>query len=60
MTEEQPILPDSDGRYGLYGGRYVPETLIPALEELDKQYQLIKRDKDFQNEVPNSGRCIRI
>ena len=51
MTEEQPILPDSDGRYGLYGGRYVPETLIPALEELDKQYQLIKSDKDFQNEV---------
>ena len=31
MTEEQPILPDSDGRYGLYGGRDVPETLIPAL-----------------------------
>jgi tryptophan synthase beta chain len=51
MTEEHPILPDSDGKYGLYGGRYVPETLIPALEELDKQYQLIKRDKNFQNEV---------
>ena len=51
MTEEHPILPDSDGKYGLYGGRYVPETLIPALEELDKQYQLIKSDKDFQNEV---------
>ncbi len=47
MTEEYPILPDSDGKYGLYGGRYVPETLIPALEELDKQYQLIKSDKDL-------------
>ena len=53
MTEEHPILPDSDGKYGLYGGRYVPETLIPALEELDKQYQLIKQDKNFQNEVSN-------
>ena len=53
MTEEHPILPDSDGKYGLYGGRYVPETLIPALVELDKQYQLIKQDKNFQNEVSN-------
>ena len=53
MTEEHPILPDSDGKYGLYGGRYVPETLIPALEALDKQYQLIKQDKNFQNEVSN-------
>ena len=53
MTEEHPVLPDSDGKYGLYGGRYVPETLIPALEELDKQYQLIKQDKNFQNEVSN-------
>ena len=51
MTEEHPILPDSNGKYGVYGGRYVPETLIPALEELDKQYQLIKQDKDFQDEV---------
>lgn len=51
MTEEYPILPDSNGKYGVYGGRYVPETLIPALEELDKQYQLIKQDKDFQDEV---------
>ena len=53
MTEEHPILPDSDGKYGLYGGRYVPETLIPALEALDKQYQLIKQNKNFQNEVSN-------
>ena len=51
MTEKHPILPDSNGKYGVYGGRYVPETLIPALEELDKQYQLIKQDKDFQDEV---------
>ena len=51
MTEEHPILPDSNGKYGVYGGMYVPETLIPALEELDKQYQLIKQDKDFQDEV---------
>ena len=51
MTEDQPILPDSNGKFGLYGGRYVAETLIPALEELDKQYQLIKLDKAFQQEV---------
>ncbi len=49
MTKEHPILPDSNGKYGVYGGRYVPETLKPALEELDKQYQRIKHDKDFQD-----------
>ena len=51
MTEEHPVLPDSNGKYRVYGGMYVPETLIPALEELDKHYQLIKQDKDFQDEV---------
>ena len=51
MTKEKRILPDSNGKFGLYGGRYVAETLIPALEELDKQYQLIKLDEAFQQEV---------
>jgi len=35
----------------MYGGRYVPETLIPALEDLDKWYQRLKVDKSFQNEL---------
>jgi tryptophan synthase beta chain len=39
------------GKFGMYGGRYVPETLIPALEDLDKWYQRLKVDKSFQNEL---------
>src|SRR5258706_10437508 len=36
------------GRFGRYGGRYVPETLMSALEELEKAYGRAKRDKGFQ------------
>src|SRR5678815_1416771 len=36
------------GRFGLYGGRYVPETLVAALEELEREYEKAKRDKKFQ------------
>lgn len=43
-------LPDSRGRYGDFGGRYVPETLIPALEELTAAYLHFKHDPDFLEE----------
>jgi tryptophan synthase beta chain len=36
------------GRFGAYGGRYVPETLMAALEELDREYEKAKRDRKFQ------------
>jgi tryptophan synthase beta chain len=39
------------GRFGLYGGRYVPETLMAALEELERAYEKAKRDKSFQREL---------
>src|SRR5579871_7049520 len=38
------------GRFGLYGGRYVPETLMTALEELEREYEKAKRDKKFTAE----------
>ncbi len=38
------------GHFGKFGGRYVPEMLIPALEELEKVYQEAKKDKAFQQE----------
>jgi len=41
----------SPGKFGTYGGRYVPETLIPALEDLDRWYQKLKKDKEFQNDL---------
>ncbi len=39
------------GYFGIYGGRYVPETLIPALDELDRAYESSKRDKAFMEEL---------
>ncbi|WP_299427689.1 tryptophan synthase subunit beta [uncultured Meiothermus sp.] len=44
-------LPDARGRFGEFGGRYVPETLIPALEELTKAYRHYKNDPDFLGEL---------
>jgi tryptophan synthase beta chain len=41
------------GKFGIFGGRYVPETLIPALDELDYNYQKLKKNKQFQKELAN-------
>lgn len=46
-----PILPDSAGRFGAYGGRYVPETLVAALEALLAEYDRARRDSAFQEEL---------
>ncbi len=44
-------LPDAFGHYGPYGGRFVAETLIPALEELEHAYQEAQRDPEFRAEL---------
>jgi tryptophan synthase beta chain len=44
-------LPDKRGYFGTYGGRFVPETLMPALEELEKAFSVCLKDKDFRNEL---------
>ncbi len=41
-------LPDRLGHFGSFGGRYVPETLMPALEELESNYRRIRKDRKFQ------------
>jgi len=51
MTLPTYPLPNTRGRYGRFGGRYVPETLIPALEELRIAYEDAKRDPAFLNEL---------
>ncbi|MEJ5168828.1 MAG: tryptophan synthase subunit beta [Arcobacteraceae bacterium] len=43
--------PDSLGHFGIFGGRYVPETLMPALMELDSEYKKYRFDKEFWAEV---------
>ncbi|MGH9342090.1 MAG: tryptophan synthase subunit beta [Acidobacteriota bacterium] len=43
-------LPDSTGHFGAYGGKFVPETLMSPLEDLEKAYLRAKDDPDFQAE----------
>ncbi len=42
------LVPDPNGRFGDFGGRFVPETLTPALHELTEQYEIAKNDPEFQ------------
>ncbi|MHB1644998.1 MAG: tryptophan synthase subunit beta [Candidatus Acididesulfobacter diazotrophicus] len=42
--------PDSKGHFGEYGGRYISETLMPAILELEEFYKKIKNDKEFKDE----------
>ncbi len=44
-------VPDATGHYGPYGGRYVPETLVPALDELTLAWQAARRDPAFAEEL---------
>jgi len=43
--------PPARGRFGVYGGRYVPEVLIPALEELDAAWSELREDRGFRGEL---------
>ena len=49
----QNKLPDNFGRYGDFGGRFVPETLMPAIHQLEKEYLLSQSDEEFQMELRN-------
>lgn len=44
-------LPDARGYFGVYGGRYVPETLVHALDELDAAYERLRADAAFAAEL---------
>src|SRR4051794_11920009 len=46
-----PTLPDAAGHFGPYGGVYVPETLVFALEQLEREYRLGPRDPGVKREV---------
>jgi len=52
MVASKPVsLPDDRGRFGDYGGKFVPETLMAALSELEDAYRQVKSDSDFQREL---------
>src|SRR5947199_2532010 len=44
-------VPDTQGHFGQYGGRYVPETLMHPLQELEAEYLRAQKDPDFQREL---------
>jgi len=50
------MLPDSRGYFGDYGGRFVPETLVPALDELTAAYEGIRADAAFWTEFESLSR----
>jgi tryptophan synthase beta chain len=51
MATAETALPDLRGRFGEYGGRFVPETLMPALEELTERYLQARDEPEFQAEL---------
>ncbi len=51
LPETQSVSGSRQGRFGAYGGRYVPETLMAALEELEHAYAEAKEDSGFQAEL---------
>ena len=50
-TTSQQVLPDAQGRFGAYGGRYVPEILVAPLEQLEATYLEARQDPAFQAEL---------
>ncbi len=49
-SDGQNALPDERGHFGQFGGKYVSETLMPALTELEEAYKRYKNDKEFIND----------
>ena len=50
-TDTSGQQPDDRGRFGEFGGRYVPETLTRALDELEAEYESAKKDPEFQQQL---------
>lgn len=51
ITNKKYNLPDANGKFGIFGGKYVPETLTNALNELEEAYNLLKKDKGFIDQL---------
>jgi tryptophan synthase beta chain len=51
IPKPSPFDPDEKGQFGIFGGQYVPETLMPVLKELEAEYKKYRFDKEFWAEV---------
>jgi tryptophan synthase beta chain len=58
MSTKMEVVPDARGRFGAYGGRYVPETLMAPLEELERAYNEARADVSFQKELDDLLRNV--
>jgi len=56
VPKKKELLPDKKGYFGEFGGQFVPETLIPVLNELTSAYAKVKTDKDFWAEFDSLSR----
>ena len=54
--QDTKAMPDQAGHFGPYGGRFVPETLMSAVEELEQAYLEIRDDREFQSELSELSR----
>ena len=59
IPEIQEQTAQKPGRFGAYGGRYVPETLMAALEELELAYAAAQADPEFQAELANDPKNVQ-
>ena len=48
--------PDEHGRFGIYGGRFVAETLMPLILDLEKAYRAAQHDPEYLAELENLGK----
>jgi len=53
LNKNEYNQPDKNGKFGIYGGRFVPEILVPALRELEELYTEVKKDPKFREEFQN-------
>src|SRR5271166_5716492 len=51
IAAKHPAQPAVAGRFGAYGGRYVPETLMATLDELEREYEKAKGHRKFQQRL---------
>jgi len=57
-SQENLARPDAQGRFGKYGGKYVPETLIAALSELEEEFKVAIKDPKFQVNHPGCNTAL--
>lgn len=53
QSSKNTPVPDEHGRFGEFGGQFVPETLMAALSELEEQYKIAREDAGFQDQLAN-------